>query len=1118
MRVSSFSALLVAGMALLLPVFSAAAQETSVPSVSDIQAKIESVKASSAYDDALREELNTAYNSALDQLRAAEEWKATAAKYEQALKEAPDEVVRLREELDQPPEELEPDFPTGASVAVMEGLLARTESELAGLRTDRAALEKRLFERTERRRQLPELLAGARRRLEDVAAGPATAEEADPLAEAQRILALAKRAALQNEIAAYEKELESYEMRGQLLTLQLYEKVREVAAQERLVEAWRDLLRERRQEEAVEAVRKASEVLSDAEAASPRVREIAQRLAEEDIDLVKQRTDPGGLVDKIEVAEKKLRDMIERQAALEADFKRLSQKVEAVGLNNSIGMLLRRYREDLPDVSVHRRNLRARQNEIADVQMKQMELQEKRLELADIDSLLRAFLLSEQQTATPEQIEQVKKVLRNLLQIQRDTLDALLRDYDTYFEHLVDLDNAEQSLVNTTEAFTEYIDERVLWIRSGVMFSLSHLSLTWESLQQILAPGQWRQVPAAFVQEFVFKPYLGVLLLIAVGLAVWLYRRVAAELSAASGKARSSATTSFKLTVDAVAATILLSLPALAILWWIGHRLSGSAAAEPFARAVGAGLKSVAVVLWPLEFVRQSMRRDGIFSAHFGWMPGQVVKVRRNLLWLMPVVALCLFVLALLDLQPEETGRESLGRVAAMGMLAAIAIFNHRLFHPKRGALRRLYDHLFQITPRFRYAFYVLTVALPAVFALLVFGGYFYTIYRLTTRLYETAILFFVLLLVRGVILRWLLLTKRALAMELKRKKREALKAAAAEEPSTREEAVERHEEVDLDRVDVQTHRIIRSMIALTFLVLAWFIWAGELPALNILNDVEVWPAMEVTLGNILTGIVIVVLTIIATANLPGLLELTVLQRMHYLKGERYAITTIVRYAIAIIGFSAAFHNFGIGWTRVQWLIAALGVGLGFGLQEIFANFISGIIILFERPIRVGDVVTVGGISGTVARIRTRATWIVDWDRKELVVPNKEFITSQVVNWTLTDSVIRLTVKVGIAYGSDTAKAERLLREVAKENPDVLEDPAPLILFMGFGESSLDFELRVYCGSVDYILSLIHELHMAIDKKFREAGIEIAFPQRDIHIRSFDAALPLIKPEEKPSQ
>jgi potassium efflux system protein len=200
----------------------------------------------------------------------------------------------------------------------------------------------------------------------------------------------------------------------------------------------------------------------------------------------------------------------------------------------------------------------------------------------------------------------------------------------------------------------------------------------------------------------------------------------------------------------------------------------------------------------------------------------------------------------------------------------------------------------------------------------------------------------------------------------------------------------------------------------------------------------------------------------------------------------------------------------GIGWSKVQWLAAAMVVGLGFGLQEIFANFVSGLILLFERPIRIGDTVTVGDVTGEVTRIQIRATTITDWNRKELVIPNKEFVTGQVINWTLSDSTLRVIVPVGIAYGSNTQLAEEILAKVAKENDLVLAEPKSKVLFLEFGESSLNFELRVFVSSVEYLLKVRHQLHKAIDQEFRRAGIEIAFPQRDIHVRSIRDSLPVI--------
>ena len=190
----------------------------------------------------------------------------------------------------------------------------------------------------------------------------------------------------------------------------------------------------------------------------------------------------------------------------------------------------------------------------------------------------------------------------------------------------------------------------------------------------------------------------------------------------------------------------------------------------------------------------------------------------------------------------------------------------------------------------------------------------------------------------------------------------------------------------------------------------------------------------------------------------------------------------------------------GASWSQIQWLAAALSVGIGFGLQEIVANFISGIIILFERPIRVGDVVTVGDTDGVVTRIQIRATTIRNWERQELLVPNKEFITSRLLNWSLSDQTTRVKIPVGIAYGSDVNSAMTLMNEAAQENEEVLDDPAPSIIFQAFGDNTQNLELRCFVAELDDRVPTITALHQAINDKFNQAGIVIAFPQRDLHL------------------
>jgi potassium efflux system protein len=321
---------------------------------------------------------------------------------------------------------------------------------------------------------------------------------------------------------------------------------------------------------------------------------------------------------------------------------------------------------------------------------------------------------------------------------------------------------------------------------------------------------------------------------------------------------------------------------------------------------------------------------------------------------------------------------------------------------------------------------------------------------------------------------------------------------------------------VDLSLVKTQTSSLIRTGSVIAFVVGAWLIWASVLPALAVLDRVELWPREAIgpdgtpiiawtTLQDIALAIVTLIITVTAARNLPGLIQIAVLRNLPLEPSIRYAITTVSSYVLSFVGIVAAVNLVGFSWSSLQWLVAALGVGIGFGLQEVIANFVCGLILLFERPIRVGDWVTVGETSGTVSRIRIRATTILDWDRKEMLIPNKELITGRVLNWTLSNTLNRVMINVGVAYGTDTERARELLLQVARAHPKVIDDPAPLATFEGFGDSTLNFVLRAYLEDFDGRLSIMSELHTAIDEAFKEAGIEIAFPQLDLHLRSTGA-------------
>jgi len=217
----------------------------------------------------------------------------------------------------------------------------------------------------------------------------------------------------------------------------------------------------------------------------------------------------------------------------------------------------------------------------------------------------------------------------------------------------------------------------------------------------------------------------------------------------------------------------------------------------------------------------------------------------------------------------------------------------------------------------------------------------------------------------------------------------------------------------------------------------------------------------------------------------------------------QYAVAQIASNVVLVIGIFLVLENTGIHLGALTVFAGAVGVGVGFGLQNIASNFISGLVILAERPITIGDRVEVAGVAGQVQQIRARSTVIVTNDNIAMIVPNTKFIDSPVTNWTYGDPRVRFRIPVGVAYGSDVEKVREALIAAGAENPHTLKDPGPSVFFDGFGESALNFELVVWSSEMSHRPRRFRsDLNFSIERRLREAGIEIPFPQRDLHIRS----------------
>jgi small-conductance mechanosensitive channel len=309
---------------------------------------------------------------------------------------------------------------------------------------------------------------------------------------------------------------------------------------------------------------------------------------------------------------------------------------------------------------------------------------------------------------------------------------------------------------------------------------------------------------------------------------------------------------------------------------------------------------------------------------------------------------------------------------------------------------------------------------------------------------------------------------------------------------------------VIVSRSALLTNVLIASLFA-TFILVIWRVYDRPAEAIQgVFGFGFMVGSRKVTLGLILTAAAFLYGSFLISWAVQILLMKGVFTRREMQVGVRISIARLIHYGFVFVGFLLALVALGVHLRDVTIIAGALGVGIGFGLQGIVNNFVSGLILLFERPVKVGDYIQLGEQWAEIKRIGLRATVVETLDRSEIVVPNSELVSNQVTNWTLSSRIARLVIPVGVEYGSDVPLVMETLKEAAMASSKVMRMPEPQVLFLSFGESSLDFELRVWVSNLDDRFTVKSQLHQDIDQRFRQAGIVIAFPQVDLHVRSVE--------------
>jgi len=1007
-------------------------------------------------------------------------------------------------------------------LAELQQKLIEKENDLRAKETQMAFLEDRIVKN-------PMELATIDQRQEEIKKllqEPAPAETPPQVASAIKILLQAEQQNLLEQRKYLSQEIPNYSATKEKRTLEKQVLQREVSQLQRKVEMLQKQIVELEKKKAAAQVDEL-QVLID------QTSEPLKPLAEEIAEKIRARNQEDGPLEITSELRTKLEDSRKLLQSLEKEYKDTQDRLKEDSRVETLAPILDYQRSIIPSIYQYE-EAEIRHHRLAiEYRGQKVKYESEEEDLVALEDEIEDLLGS--LTLDKAQREKLETEARQLLTRKKEALSTLKADYENLLTVLTELSKTEGDLVVLIHNYEEYLDKQSLWVPMAQVVQFRDLENAANGLAPLMNKANWKLLVDKLGGEILKNPAWTATIVFALILFLLLQTRLKRRLMYLSNQFSENFLAPFELTREAFLITLILPIWIPSLIWLIGNRLlrvippTDLPNVDPaFVPGFGSALISVAFVLCVLRLTRYLVRPNGLGEVHFRWPKQQLIRVRLNLHWFTLYVVPLVFLITMIYNVGSLEDRRSLGRLLMLALMIATSWFLFRVLSPSKSKDERsskvdlsLWKKVFTYGP----------CCVPLFFALLSISGYTFTANVLMGRLILSSGVLLVLIMLNELGYRWVYIARGKLALEQAKQRQEArakAEASKSEGGATESAAIfdPKSAGVDLSSINAQTRQLLSTTFRLAVFISIWLIWSDVTPQIDILNwtvigntelveglggendqsDEQIYQPTEsaVTVGDLILLVLTIAVTIIASKNLPGLLEITVLQNLPLDTGIRYAIGTIARYIVMAIGMTVGCGMLGIGMTQVSILLGGLAVGLGFGLQEMFANFISGIILLFEQPLRVGDIVTLGNVTGSVTRIRIRATTITDWDRKEFIVPNKEFIVGQFNNWTLSDTVNRIVIVVGVAYGSDTEKARQILLKVCAHHPEVLEEPMASATFDGFGDSTLNFTVRCFLPKLDNRLLTIHELHTAIDQEFRKANIEIAFPQRDLHLRSID--------------
>lgn len=1044
-----------------------------------------------------------AYQHALTFIAESKASTERAAQYRNTINNFPQLARELREQRENERDNAA-DVSDKLAITELEPLVLQTSSQLQDLARQLQQLQDQSREISDSLGQLPMQQADARRALSDSEhrlqgrnAGTST-----PLAQAQFMLLQAESAARRARLTELETAQLSANNRQELLRLQMEMLKKRHERVDMDLQALRNRLNSLRQYEAAQVLARTEQLVEQSGVLPPAITELLQLNRHLSVAINEQSQ-------RMDLIASQQRQAAAQTIQVRQALSTLREQAQWLGDSPALGETLRAQVSRLPDLPKPQQL----DSEMAQVRVSRLRYEELLNKRIQVDQIR----YGDGKALTPEH----RRILDDQLRTQRELINTLLSGYDNQILEMTKLKVANSQLVDATTEIREAAHRYLFWVADVSPLSLSFPLHLAQDLRRLLSLDTLTQLSSALIMMLTSQetliPLFGAMALVAFSISS--RRHYHAFLERAASKVGKVTQDHFSLTLRTVFWSIIVALP-LPVLWTaLGYGLQ-HAWPYPVAVAIGDGVIATVPVLWLFMISAYFAHPRGLFTVHLGWPKHRVARAMRYYTLSIGLIVPLIMALITFDNLNDREFSSTLGRLCFILLCAALSLVTSSLqragiplYLNKAGSGENIVNR----------TLWRLLLCAPMVAALAACLGHLATAQALLARLETSVAIWFFLLVVYHIIRRWMFIQRRRIAFDRAKQRRAEMLAQRARHeedlsPAQINEAAAEVDEpiVDLDVISAQSLRLVRSIITLIAFISVIWLWSEIHSAFAFLENIKLWDvsssgkgveAIEsISLASVLIAVMVLIITTQLVRNLPALLELALLQHLDLRPGTGYAITTITKYVLMLIGTLIGFSWIGFEWSKLQWLVAALGVGLGIGLQEIFANFISGLIILFEKPIRIGDTVTIRDLTGSITRINTRATTITDWDRKEIIMPNKAFITEQFVNWSLSDSVTRIVTTIPAPAGANSEEVTQILIQAAHRCPLVLDTPAPEAYLVDLQQGIMLFDLRVHAAEMAHRMPLRHQLHQLILEGYREHGLELPFPPFQVRMHTVKGA------------